>query len=53
VHDLLLQLAKEALDDPVGLGLPDKGVTWGRAPEADLVLEVLGDEGAAVVVTQR
>src|SRR4051794_36435116 len=53
MHDLLLEGAKEALDDAVGLGLADERVAGGHAPEADLVVEVFGEERAAMVVSQR
>src|SRR5208283_6130396 len=53
VHDLLLEGAEEALDHPVRFRFADEGVARGDAPEADLSLEVVGQEGAAVIVTQR
>jgi len=53
MDDLLLEGAEEALDDAIGFGLADKGVTWRDAPGADLLLEVIGHEVAAVVVAQR
>src|SRR6185437_15863313 len=53
MHDLLLEGAEEALDDAVGLGLADEGVAGGHAPEADLVVEMVREERAAMVVSQR
>src|SRR5213079_1210319 len=53
VHDLLLQRAKEPFDDTVRLGLADERIAWGHAPEADLVVEVFGEERAPVIVAQR
>jgi hypothetical protein len=50
VDDLLLERPEQAFDDAVGLGLADEGVTGRQAPEADLFLEVVGHEGAAMVV---
>ena len=50
IDDLLLQGAEEPLDHAVGLGFSDEGVAWRDAPEADLLLEVVGHEGAGVVV---
>src|SRR5215210_6681260 len=53
VDGLLLQRAEEALDDAIRLGLSDEGVARRYAPEADLLLEVVGHEVAAVVVAER
>lgn len=53
VHGLLLEGAEDALDDAVGLRLADEGVAGLRAPGLNLVLEVLGHEGSAVVVAER
>src|SRR5215213_9015701 len=53
VDGLLLQRAEEALDDAIRLGLSDEGVARRHAPEADLLLEVVGHEVAAVVMAQR
>src|SRR6187200_553180 len=53
MHDLLLQRAEEALDDAIRLGLSDERIAGGHAPEADLVVEVFGEEHAAVIVAQR
>src|SRR3954447_24394884 len=53
MHDLLFEGAEEALDDTVRLGLADERIAGGHAPEADLVVEVLGEERAAVIMTQR
>ena len=47
-----LEGAEEALDDTIGLGLGDEGEAWGQAPELDLLLEVVGHEVGAVVMTQ-
>src|SRR5512144_3090851 len=51
-HDLLLQRTDESLGDAVGLGLANKGEAGYHAEELQLLLEVLGHEGAAVVVAQ-
>ena len=53
MDNLLLQRAKETLYDAVGFGLADQRVAGGHAPEADLVMEMFGEERAAVVVSQR
>src|SRR5215213_2113442 len=53
VHDLLLQRAEEPLDDAVGFRFSDEGVARQHAPEPGLLLEVVGHEGAAVVVAER
>src|SRR5437868_3142021 len=53
VHDLLFEGAEETLDDAIGLGLADERIAGGHAPEADLVVEVFGEERAAVIVAQR
>src|SRR3712207_1127093 len=53
VHDLLLERAEEALDHAIRLGPPDEGVARGHAPEADLLLEDVRHEVAAMVVTER
>lgn len=50
---LLLEGTEEALGNAGGFGLTDQGVAWAHAPEADLLLEVLGDENAAVVMAER
>src|SRR5512144_2893511 len=52
-NDLLLQRADESLGDAVGLGLADEGEAGRHPEELQLVLEVLGHEGTAVVVAQR
>src|SRR5512132_3445274 len=52
-NDLLLQRADEALGDAVGFRLTDESEAGRHAEEPQLVLEVLGHEGAAVVVTQQ
>src|SRR6266545_7674658 len=52
-NDLLLQRSDEALGDAVGFGLADEGEAGRHAEKGQVVLEVLGHEGAAVVVTQR
>src|SRR5512144_2898756 len=51
--DLLLQRADEALGNAVGLGLADEGEAGRHAEEGQLVLEVPGHEGTAVVVTHQ
>src|SRR5271165_2431411 len=53
MDDLLLEGAEEPLRDTIGFGFTDERVAWAHAPEADLVLEVPGHEGAAMVVAQR
>src|SRR5205807_2031312 len=53
MHDLLLKRAKEPLDDTIRFRLADERVAGGHAPEADLVVEMFGQERAAVVVSQR
>src|SRR4051794_6846430 len=53
MHDLLLEGAEEALDDAIRLGLTDERIAGGHAPEADLVVEVFGEERTAMVVAQR
>src|SRR5207248_6690983 len=53
MHDLLLEGAEEALDDTIRLGLADERIAGGHAPEADLVVEMFGEERAAVIVAQR
>ena len=52
-NDLLLQRADEALGDAVGFRLTDESEAGRHAEEPQLVLEVLGHERAAVVVTQQ
>src|SRR5512144_202908 len=52
-NDLLLQRTDESLGDAVGLGLADEGEAGRHPEELQLVLEVLGHEGTAVVVAQR
>src|SRR3954453_14968555 len=52
-HDLLLEGADEALRHTIGLGLADEGKARRHAEEGDLVLEVVGHKGAAVVVAQQ
>src|SRR3954447_20463164 len=52
-HDLLLEGADEALRHTVGLGLADEGKARRHAEEGDLVLEVVGHKGAAVVVAEQ
>src|SRR5436305_9815005 len=49
-HDLLLESADEALRYAIGLGLADEGKARRYAEEGDLVLDVVGRKGAAVVV---
>jgi hypothetical protein len=45
--------SEEAFGDAVGFGLADESEARGHAPELDLVLEVVGHEGAAVIVAHR
>src|SRR5215210_2536863 len=52
-HDLLLEGADEALRHTIGLGLADEGKARCHAEEGDLVLEVVGHKGAAVVVAEQ
>src|SRR5690349_24585027 len=52
-HDLLLEGADEALRHTVGLGLADEGKARRHAEEGDLVLDVVGHKGAAVVVAEQ
>src|SRR5215210_6875442 len=52
-HDLLLEGADEPLRHTVGLGLADEGKARRHAEEGNLVLEVVGHKGAAVVVAQQ
>src|SRR3712207_6990929 len=42
-----------SLGDAVGLGRGDEGVARRQAPEAEPVLEVVGHEGAAVIMAHR
>ena len=53
VHDLLLKGSEQALDDAIGLRLSDEGVARGDAPGADLFLESVRHEVAAVIMAQR
>src|SRR5271165_6712164 len=53
VHDLLLEGSEQALDDAIGLRLSDEGVAWRDAPGADLFLESVRHEVAAVIMAQR
>src|SRR5512134_817709 len=50
--DLLLQRTDESLGDAVGLGLANEGEAGYHAEELQLLLEVFGHEGTAVVVAQ-
>src|SRR3982750_73274 len=52
-HDLLLEGADEPLRHTLGLGLADEGKARRHAQEGDLVLEVIGHKGAAVVVAEQ
>src|SRR5689334_23473418 len=52
VHDLLLEGAEETLDETIRLGFADERIAGGHAPEADLVMEMFGEERAAVIVAQ-
>src|SRR3954462_3000905 len=51
-HDLLLEGADEPLRHTIGLGLADEGKARRQAEEGDLVLDVVGHKGAAVVVAE-
>jgi hypothetical protein len=51
-EQVLLEGADEALDAAVALGLTDEGGRARDAEEGELALEVVGDELAAVIVTQ-
>ena len=53
VDGLLLQRPEEPLDHAVRFWLSDEGIARGHAPEPDLLLEVIGHEVAAVVMSQR
>src|SRR5271166_146201 len=53
VHDLLLEGSEQALDDAIGLRLSNEGVAWRDAPGADLFLESVRHEVAAVIMAQR
>lgn len=53
MDDLLLDRAVDALGDPVGLGLGDKGEAGGHAPEPDLVEEVVRGVLGGVVHARR
>src|SRR5271169_704235 len=53
VHDLLLEGSEQALDDAIGLRLSDEGVARRDAPGADLFLESVRHEVAAVIMPQR
>src|SRR5881398_3912313 len=52
-HDLLLEGADEPLRYAIGLGPADEGKARPHAEEGDLVLEVIGHKGAAVVVAEQ
>jgi hypothetical protein len=52
VDDLLLQRAEEPLDDAICFRFAHERVAGGHTPEADLVLEMIGEERAAVVMSQ-
>ena len=52
VDDLLLEGAVEAFDDAVGFGFAEQGEAWGKAVEAGVGLEVVGEVLGAVVVAQ-
>src|SRR3954451_14193954 len=52
-HDLLLEGADKPLRHTVGLGLADESKARRHAEEGDLVLEVVGHKGAAVVVAEK
>ena len=52
-HDLLLEGADEPLRHTIGLGLADEGKARRHAEEGDLVLDVVGHKGAAVVVAEQ
>ena len=52
VDDLLLEGAVEAFDDAVGFGFSEQGEAGGKAVEAGVGLEVVGEVLGAVVVAQ-
>ena len=52
VDDLLLESAVEAFDDAVGFGFAEEGETGGKAVEAGVGLEEVGEVLGAVVVAQ-
>src|SRR5690349_7774621 len=52
VDDLLFQRAEKPLDDTICFRFAHERVAGGHTPEADLVLEVIGEERAAVVMSQ-
>src|SRR3954469_3284963 len=52
-HDLLLEGADEPLRHTIGLRLADEGKARRQAEEGDLVLDVVGHKGAAVVVAEQ
>src|SRR3954469_24795928 len=52
-HALLLEGADKPLRHTVGLGLADEGKARRHAEEGNLVLEVVGHKGAAVVVAEQ
>src|SRR4249919_951884 len=52
VDDLFLEGSEEAFGHAVGFGLADEGEARRHAPEFDLVLEVVGHECVAMVVTE-
>src|SRR5689334_8025340 len=52
VHDLLFEGAEETLDDTIRLGLADERVAGRHAPKAGLMVEVPGEERAAVIMAQ-
>lgn len=49
MDDVLLEGAEKPLDDGVGLGFGHAGVAWRESPETDPVLNVIGDDGAAMI----
>ncbi|MGE0039388.1 MAG: hypothetical protein AB7S93_27670 [Xanthobacteraceae bacterium] len=52
VDDLFLEGSEEPFGHAVDFGLADEGEARNHAPEFDLVLEVVGHERAAKVVTE-
>src|SRR4051794_9808566 len=52
-HDLLLEGADEPLRHTIGLRLANEGKARRQAEEGDLVLDVVGHKGAAVVVAEQ
>ena len=53
MHDLLFEGAEETLDDTICFRFAHERVAGGHTPEADLIVEVFGEERAAMIVSQR